>query len=697
MTTITVFDSGDYGNGSPGQPPPVSPAEWLSDPSLGLVAEVRPLQVDLAAYLSKQISARQPCIVEAGTGIGKSFAYLLSAVQAACRGRRVVVSTAMKSLQQQLYFKDLPYLATRMPVPAFARQLGKSNYGCKRKVYLNVHNRTEEQAYDNFFDNTKHWVWEDASEEIAAKLPEDRWQHSVSYCSGERCDFFEECNKTGYLAAKNESAVAQILVVNHALIGADIRVDAQHDKKILGDYQVLIVDEAHKYPEAIRNALACQMPASFFDRATHQYKELVGAVKSDMAVLTFIKSVDHIPQLLPNVPQLQTLYRSMFREVARTDAYGPAAHDFAAAARAAVQELDDACDVLHDAYQGFLAGVDSVRGETCTKVWPEMRNSTPLMSQLSYLSEYVNKLNDFAGAIDLATDNKLKYVVTVVENGKGVSELHTIPIDIGERLQTFYEARSITPNYLSATLKVNNSFKHYAAEVSHDLVEGSTFYAGTPFDYQKQAWCYAPSHIPEPTQGERYTDAVIDECYTLLMANEGHAFILFTSYRDMNVVADGLRNKGYPYPLLTQSPQLKARGREIFLSTPNATLLGQRTFWEGIDIPGLALTLVIIPKAPFPNPSDPIIKAKSAIAGDKWFFEVSLPAALIDLRQMTGRLIRSVDDRGVVALLDSRVHTKKYGKQLTAAIGFPWNARQDIPVKLLGQLAERRKAQEGTS
>lgn len=677
--------------------PHISPATWLSNPSLGLVVETRPLQVNLTTYLTDRLYQRQPSLVEAGTGIGKSFAYLLPAIEQATKGYRVVISTAMKSLQQQLYFKDLPYLATKMEVPPFARHLGKANYGCKRKVALNVYGRAQEEAYDTFFDSTKHWVWGDASEEIAEKLPDDHWKHSVAYCSGDRCDYVEECRERGYLAAKAASEAAKILVVNHALVGADIRVDAQHDIKILGDYQMLIVDEAHKYPEAIRNALTCQMPAAFFDKAVHQYQELVGAFRSDMSVLAFSRNVDHIPLMLPSIPLLQAAYRNMFREVARTDSYGDAAAEFARLARATIEELDEKCEVLAPAFRAFLIGRDEYQGKMCTKVWPEMRNSIPLMSMLTYLNEYAAKLQDFASAIDLATEQKIKYVVTVIENGQGVSELHTIPIDVGERLQAFYVARGVVPQYLSATLMVNDSFEHYAEEVGHDLVSGSTFYAGTPFDYKKQAWCYAPKHLPEPTAGDAYTAAVVEECYALLMANEGHAFILFTSYRELDAVYAGLQQKRYPYPLLKQSAQLKARGREIFLATPNATLLGTRTFWEGIDIPGLALTLVIIPKIPFPNPSDPVIKAKSAIAGDKWFFDVSLPAALIDLRQMAGRLIRSMQDRGVVAILDTRVHTKRYGKQIVGAVGFPWSARTDVPIKLLEQLSVLRKRQQGTT
>lgn len=661
---------------------------YLADPSKGLVAEVRPAQVALMAFLSEALEYRTPVLIEAGTGIGKSFTYLLAAIEEAKRGRRVALSTAMKSLQQQLFFKDLPYLKTIFgdEMPRYARHLGKKNYGCKRKVSLAVFG-PEEEVYDTFFETTKHWVWEDAT----VPVPEDAWKYSVGYCSKDRCDFFEECSVNGYLAAREATATAQIVVVNHALVGADIRVDAQHDVKIFGDYQTLVVDEAHKYPEAIRNALTYQMPAAFFEKASRAYQEHLRNVQSDMVNLALACPPPQLPATLPSITELQRKYVAMFRETQRTDSYGPAALDFATATRPGCIELLDAFGVGNKTFGPWADGADLTREwAPPAAVRNGWRESSTIMSTLLFLHEYVTTLFEYAGAIDLATTDRLKYVVTVVQDAKGVSELHTIPIDIGERLQTFYTKREILPAYMSATLAVNGKFGHYAQEVGHDLVEGSTFLAASPFDYAKQAWCYAPAHIPEPTSAQ-YMPAVIGETYDLLMANEGHAFILFTSYKDLEAVAAGLRERGYPYPLLTQNAQLKAKGREIFLNTPNATLLGTRTFWEGIDIPGLALTLVIIPKAPFPNPSDPVIKAKSAIAGDKWFNEVSMPAALVDLRQMSGRLIRSTKDRGVVALLDSRVHTKRYGKQLVAAVGFPWNAKKEIPLKLLGQLAERRK------
>ncbi len=681
----------------------MNPKDILSNPAHGVVTETRPLQIALTEYLNRALFTETPCMVEAGTGIGKSFAYLLNAIALAKKGKKIVVSTAMKSLQQQIYFKDLPYLQTKGYHVPYARVLGKTNYGCKRQVHLNVYNKVERATYDEFFETTNHWVWEDASHELAERLPFNKHEFSVAYCSKQNCDHFKQCSEKGYVAAQEEIAKAKILIVNHAVVGADMKVFAQHDKKMLGDFTTLIVDEAHKYPEAIRNALACEMPQKFFEKSEDKYNDLYMKMVSDLTAIMHDGVMEVIPDVLPILHELQTTYRAMFLETQRTGTYGNEAQGFARTARVAITRVDRLCNIGSREGRDFLHG-----GEPTEKLHPDLRKSEAAMQLLYYLSEYTSKLEQFANAIDLAKVESLRYVVCVEEDQRNNMVIKTLPIQIDERLVRFYADRNITPNYLSATLTVNGKFDYFAREVGHDAWTvlppyadenghaaprpPPTFFAGTPFDYAKQAWCYVPQ-LPEPNN-EAYMPAVIDECFDLLMANEGHAFILFTSYKDLEAVGEGLRAKGYPYPLLMQGPTMKARGREIFMATPNATLLGTRTFWEGIDVPGLHLSLVIIPKAPFPNPTDAVVKAKSAIAGDRWFNAVYMPSMLTDLRQMAGRLIRSMDDKGIVALLDGRVHTKSYGKQMVDAVSFPWGSSKATAIKLLEQLSRKRKAQK---
>lgn len=676
--------------------------EALADTTHGLVSEVRPLQVRLASYLHARMSRRQPSMSEAGTGIGKSFAYLLNAIELA-KTERVVVSTGMKSLQSQLYFKDLPYLVSKGYDVKFARPLGKTNYGCKRQVMLHVINGQELAAYNQFFETVQHWVWEDAPQKLSDALPKNKTDYSVQYCNKTRCDFFSECDKKGYLAAKTEADEAKLLIVNHALVGADLRILAQHGSEFLGKYQTLIIDEAHKYPDAIRNALACDMPSNYFRKMEERYRELHGDLRADFAAMMSIPLADQRRIPAPpsiNHARLEAQYRAMFQETQRTGAFKEEAFAFAKLCRQTVSDYLDELGCDRDQLRSFCNERTSGAGNDALEDWGRIprtfRKSEAAMQLMYFLDTYLDKLWSYATAIDLATKDGLHYVVSVSDEDRKVPTIRTIPVNVGGRLEEYYTQRGVVPHYLSATLVTGGRFDYFAGEVGYDVHQPSaTFQAGTPFNYEKQGWLYLPRDLPEPTDAEGWINGVIDRSYELLLANEGHAFILFTSYKDMHAVHRGLKARGYPYPLLVQSDELKPRGRELFLRTPNATLLGTRTFWEGIDVPGLHLSLVIIPRIPFPLLSDPIVKAKNVLAGDSWFRQVYMPMMLTDLRQMVGRLIRTTEDLGVVALLDTRVHTKGYGDQLIKATGFPRSGdRKDLALKLLGQLSERRMRQK---
>ena len=669
--------------------------ELLESPEHGLVTEARPHQVALARYLRACMEAKLPAMVEAGTGTGKSYAYLLNALESSSVETRVVIATAMRSLQQQLLRKDLPYLTQHPQGPKrkFARLLGRSNYGCKRRVHLNVIDKNELAACDEFFDTVEHWVWEDAPFKLRRQMPKALSEYSVSYCSKSRCDYMEECAEKGFLAAKTAAEEAHVLIVNHALVGSDIHVWSQHEVSLFDSYRTLIVDEGHKFPEYIRNALACEMPNKFFDKAAASFHDLTRQLEGDPTTIVMGLDVSWAPKTLPHLRELDLQYAAMFRETQRRGAFGDSAFAFARLARQSVSTLAATCYVGTPYFRDFLKGKDSPRFDA------SLRTCESVMRLLYFLDEYANRLGQFATAIDLATTEHLKYVVGIESDDRGNHTIKTIPLEIGGRLNKYYSEREVTPIYLSATLQVQGSFQFFADEVGYDLTPRQgpqpAFSAGTPFNYAKQAWCHVPAHLPMPTQ-EGYLEKSIDETYELLMANEGHAFVLFTSFRDLNAFADGLRRRNYPYPLLCQDAKLKAQGRKRFMTTPNATLLGTRSFWEGIDVPGLHLTLVVIPKLPFPHPDDAIFKAKKALAEDAWFQQVSMPTMLTDLRQMVGRLIRSTTDYGVVALLDTRIHHKRYGRQVIEATGMKWGTNTETAKKLLRQLSERRKRQCNT-
>ncbi len=682
----------------------------LSDPSLNLVTEVRPLQVGLTSFVEDCINSDTPAVIEAGTGIGKSYAYLVPAVLHATSGlgkRRVVVSTGMKSLQAQLFAKDLPrvaeVLAPHLKKPlTFARRVGKANYGCQRQVENNVGDPQELKIYNRFFDEVPDWIWGDAPDSI--KLPDFHTQFSVGHCNGERCDFYDKCVKQGYLKAKAAYDDADVVVVNHALIGADIRVRQQHDVDFLPEFHTLIVDEAHKFPEDVRSALTCDMPEKFLESTAKKYKSLVATLRGDMSYLARNTSVLMLPHEIPYLAELSTAYHDMFQEARVRKALGAKAALFATTTRRVMGALERQLGIGTKEFKSFLRGGknDGEQDNDAEERYAlpfsvAIRRIAPAMEILYFLDALVSKISDFANAIELSTRERLKYAVHV-ESRDGRTKIAVIPLDITRPLLEHFERRQVTPIYLSATLAIEKDFTRFAREVGVD--PKSSFYAGTPFNFEKQGVAYYPRNIPLPPSTRedlggfmQYQKAIAAECYDLLMANEGHAFVLFTAISDMRAVHDELENLGYPYPMLLQSEALKWRARDLFMSTPNATLLGTKTYWEGIDIPGLQLSLVIIPKLPFPMRSDPIIEAKCAIAGDSWFQQVFLPAMLVDLRQMAGRGIRTLTDLCVVALLDPRVHTKNYGVQAMRAVGYPrWDERKERILKTLAGVTNKRKS-----
>lgn len=678
----------------------MSNIKYLEDPSRGLVAETRPLQVKLAQYIEQVLAlpTREPHMVEAGTGIGKSYAYLVNAIDVCKKENpenskryRIVVSTAMKSLQQQLYQKDLPRLSSILGGGfKFARQVGKANHACRRKVSLAVLAPSEAKIYERFFESTPHWIWDEAP--AGLELPRNYRAHSVGYCGKNACPFAENCAKTGYLAAKSAAEEANIVVVNHALLGADIRIKRQHGVDFLGETDVVIVDEAHKLPEALRSSLATEMSKKYFERAGTQFEGHIATAENYCVSAGDKRALSTLPRELPLLRELEVDYHAMFAEVSQTGDFGPNADMFAASCRKSLQGLTRSIGFGRKELKAFLHGGELGEAGEALPISLGLKGNDAAMQTLFFMNEFGEKISQYANAIDMAVKEKLRYAVAC-DNSGFEPKISVIPIHIHEALNAHLEERNAKALYLSATLALGGEFTHFGAEIGAN--PRNAFLAGTPFNYAKQAYGYYPSSLPDPTRVDRsiWAEHVAQECYELLMANHGHAFILCTSFMDMNAIAAGLRERKYPYPVLVQNDELKARAREIFLGTQNPTLLGTKSFWEGIDIPGLHLSLVIVPKLPFPNPSDPVIAAKSKLAEDQWFSQVSLPSMLVDLKQMVGRLIRSTSDLGVIAVLDPRIQTKNYGLRVQQAIGLPkYGTSLAAAVKALGQI---RAAHEG--
>lgn len=729
----------------------INPIDVLSDPAHGVISEVRHPQRDLAKTILDAMETSTPLVAEAGTGVGKSYAYLLNAMWHLSQNPDappVAVCTAMKSLQQQLVFKDLPRLRDLLfPDLKFARVLGKGNYLCRRLVDAHEpkipSNRKRLQVYQDFFDTVPNWVADDAPDSM--RLPEDHWKHAVSYCNAERCAFYDDCTKHGYLAAKIAAKEADILVLNHAVLASDVRLFLQNKKAMLPDkLSYVIFDEAHRLPETLRNMLACDLNEKYFLRANSRYETLFEDASSDLVHYSKTACHDLLPEKLPGFGRLSQAYALMHREV-RSSGYGqertfgPAAKTYAQLCREVLREMGRDIGVGDSRFAMWAAG----RLQEASVLSRFPRDNRAVMAVLSELHNYATTLEDHARSIDTIrgsdrASGRSSYVLAVSQDredgGGGLEDdpkLQVLPLRLGRPMATYLHRKGAVPLYLSATLAVRSSFQGVVNELGIDMrvlqattaqepeqaveewlksqqleavVPGSatyvkispnnpvnSFISSSPFDYERQAVVYVPRDLPDPsTYGKRgspthpdYIRQLVAASRPLLDANEGHAFVLFTSNADLSAFDAELRRSGYPYPILSQAAdnRLKSRGRDLFNATPHATLLGTRTFFEGIDIPGLGLSLVIIPKLPFASPT-PVMEAKKReYEGFEGFMNVDIPIMLTDLRQMAGRLIRSTEDRGVLAILDPRVHTKRaYGKIALEELGMPNHRDREAPV-----------------
>lgn len=659
----------------------------------GLVREVRPGQVQMGRLTERVIRERNFAIVEGPVGIGKSFGYSIPAIQSK---KRIVISTAKKQLQHQLAQKDLPFLGERLEQAITVALLkGKSNYACELKTDgLKKEDQTAFLAWLkqsrtgdlSDWPGKKPFYWSDVTAEDCI--------------GGQRCRFAKDC---GYWRSKEQIKTAQIVVANHHVVAWDLRFGP---KKLLGQYDVLIIDEAHQAVSAFRGA----------------YTKTI----TPFTVKRIIRMVDKAGFDTDLVKPLEGAWDEMFKHVEKLDGeipadpfeiYGQTSEDILARLRSDVKkELSN-----------YGAGDDA---DPDDYDYDEKMASKPKLA--SEYVDYIIKLEMLQKAIDRPLeamseirepgDNTVVYVNTTERKSKIVN---AAPINIGPMIGPKLQQLD-TVIITSATIAVAGDFKDVRNQLGLDIpvkeLDADEVPTGnllplkkieelileTPFDYNRQALLYTPTHMPLPVSGPsgnyapseervKYIEAVTRECVRLIRASDGDAFILFTATTDMKDVHQALLQEELDNPLIVQEDDAESTFKE-FLATPKSVILGLKSFWEGVDVVGDKLRLVIITKLPFPNPRDPVIQARSRTvkkealargmteqtAESSVFKSVQIPVMLTDLRQGAGRLIRSKTDKGVLAILDPRIWTgsaKKlpvtgqrsrvgYGAQAAAAIGF---------------------------
>jgi ATP-dependent DNA helicase DinG len=612
------------------------------------VASFRPRaqQREMALAVAEAIRDNAILVAEAGTGTGKTFAYLVPALLA---GGKVVISTGTKNLQDQLFQKDLPMVRDALKAPVSVALLkGRSNYVCHYHLSLAQSNglfktREDVKHLAKIVNYAK--VTQSGDKSGLADVPENApiWMHVTSTrdnCLGQECPNHTECF---VLKARKEAMEADIVVVNHHLFFADVMLRDEGVAELLPACNTVIFDEAHQLPET----------ASLFfgeSLSTSQLFDL--SQDSRIEALSNAKDFAALPVACDELDKASRDFRLVFKKEGRMAAEATENFkDFAPALKKLGEKLGNLRDLLEkqaERSEGLENCHQRARGLVeQLRVWMSEQPSPP--APLPPASE--------GGG-----------VVRWLEIFHHSLQLNTTPLSIADIFAKQLAGHPRAWIFTSATLAVKGNFSHYQHEMG--LTEARTACWDSPFNYPEQALLYVPNGLPEPNT-EGYTDAVVQAALPLIEASKGRAFLLFTSLRAMQRAYDILQaefdRKGLPYPLLIQGEGSRNELLTRFREHGNAVLLGSQSFWEGVDVRGEALSLVVIDKLPFAPPDDPVLAARIAEMnkqGRNAFMEFQLPRAIINLKQGAGRLIRDENDKGVLMICDPRIITKHYGKRV---------------------------------
>lgn len=591
-------------------------------------------QLTMAHAVADALGDAAQLVCEAGTGTGKTFAYLVPALTF---GRRVVVSTGTKALQDQLFHRDLPVLTAALPDRVKVALLkGRANYLCEYRLGL-LENDTarlgpRQQAE---LARVRAWAPRTRSGDLAEVpgLSEETplrplLTSTTENCLGTACPAIDRC---WVAEARRRAAAADLTVVNHHLLMADMALREEGFTQLLPSVDAVIVDEAHQLAEVARG---------FFGMSL-SLRQLLDLAR-DAQAAALAEAAD-TPDLQSCTQRLETVARELRLAFDRGDGRGELL-DPPAGLAGALDAVTAALDGLRNGFAAVAergAGLDHVR-----------RRSEQTLALLGGFTEVL--------ASPVA--DELAWYET---RGQSLA-LHRSPLDVAAPFRARHGELHAAFVYTSATLAVGEDFGHFARELG--LVEPRTLCLGSPYDHARQALLWLPEIGRMPAE-RGYTDALIDCVLPLLEALAGRAFLLFTSHRALNEAATRLG--GHGFELLVQGQAAKAQLLEAFVHTPRALLLGTQSFWEGVDVRGAALSCVVIDKLPFAAPDDPILKARIRrveAVGEDPFFTLQIPRAVLALKQGAGRLIRDPEDRGILVLCDPRLTSRGYGRTFLGAL-----------------------------
>jgi len=617
--------------------------------------EHRPGQIQMAEAVVRAFEQRRHLIVEAGTGTGKTLAYLVPAIAAACgSGARVVISTGTKNLQEQLMEKDIPFLQDVLPAKFRAAVMkGRNNYAClhrtKRADSMPVLEGLDEVDH---FDEVFRWVTQTSTGDRAElySLPENLpfWHHidaRSDTCLGQQCPDFEPC----FITRMRQRAIdADIIVVNHHLFFADLALRNGAYGSVLPDYAAVILDEAHQIEDVASEYFGAQV-------STYQIDDLmrdVGALK-----LEDRETERELGRISARIQRFADEFWISFREGRGLEGR----FALAPQARGSSPTVREGFDAGMDAGEP-QAGMPALPYHALDNALNRLETTLAAMSEPPADAESIvrrtRQLRFDLNFIIKGEDRK--FVYWLERRGRGVF-LRASPIDVSGLLQDKLFEKVPTVVLTSATLSSAGNFNFIRERLG--LAQAEEMIAESIFDFEHQAVLYLPPQMPDP-RSPQWASAAAAEVIKIVNATEGRAFVLSTSLSGMNDLFERVAPE-IDYPCFVQGSASKGALLSKFRSTPNAVLFATASFWQGVDVRGEQLSCVIIDKLPFAVPSDPIVAARQRYIeeqGGSSFHEYSVPQAIISLKQGLGRLIRSTTDRGVLAVLDPRLRTKMYGQ-----------------------------------
>ncbi len=591
--------------------------------------EYRPGQLEMAEAVEAALAEKRHLIVEAGTGTGKTLAYLVPAILS---GKRIVVSTQTKNLQEQLFHKDIPFLQQHFGRPLrVAYMKGRSNYACRQKIY-DAEKEPILAGLEEVADFQLIREWEKTTPtgdraEIR-KLPEDStaWTKIDArrdMCTGQRCPQFERCFLTRMHAAALES---DIIIVNHHLFFADLAVKEEEYGGIIPEYAAVVFDEAHEIED---------VAGQYFGMAVSNYQ--FQDLRRDVAAVARRKGFGSgdLDQILNTLEGSADRFFELFAKMEGRTGF----HERTAFAERHEEKYRDVLRAL-----SLLRAHLELTEDSLAELVPLNRRARELSEALQFWLESREK----------------KYVYWVERRGRGCF-LQATPIDVApvleERLFNKIDVAILT----SATLAVAGSFTFLENRLG--LRGARTLIVPGHFDYARQVLLYVPQHLPDP-RNPAFTAMAAEEIKRILGFSRGRAFVLFTSYQQMRLIYDRIGFE-LDYPTLLQGTGPRGALLDEFKRTPNCVLFATASFWQGVDVPGEQLSCVIIDKLPFAVPSDPVVDARVRNIreeGGNPFYDYQIPEAALALKQGFGRLVRSRADRGVLALLDNRITRQRYGQ-----------------------------------